>query len=60
MSDCTPIKLPSDPNQRLTLEMSPTTDEQRDEMKRIPYREAGVFCIWFNVQGQIYRSASLT
>lgn len=40
MFDCDPVKLPSDPNQKLTSEMSPTTEEQFEQMKSIPYQEA--------------------
>lgn len=40
MFDCTPIKLPSDPNQRLTMEMAPSTDDEIEQMKNIPYQEA--------------------
>lgn len=40
MFECDSVKLPSDRNQRLTLEMSPSTDEQREQMKNVPYQEA--------------------
>lgn len=40
MNDSTPVKLPSDPNQRLTMEMAPSNKEQLEEMKNIPYQEA--------------------
>lgn len=40
MFECDAVKLPSDPNQRLTMEMAPSTDEQREQMENVPYQEA--------------------
>ncbi|XP_036340281.1 secreted RxLR effector protein 161-like [Rhagoletis pomonella] len=39
MTDCNPVETPLDPNQRLTVEMCPTDDAERREMKNIPYQE---------------------
>lgn len=40
MFDCDPVKLPMDPNQKLTKEMSPKTDCEYEQMQSIPYQEA--------------------
>lgn len=40
MHDCEPVKLPLDPNQRLTREMSPSNDDEANQMLSIPYQEA--------------------
>lgn len=37
---CDPVKLPKDPNQRLTNEMSPTNAEEFRKMENVPYQEA--------------------
>jgi hypothetical protein len=37
MEDCNPSTLPHQPNMYLTKAMSPQTDEERNEMKKIPY-----------------------
>ncbi|XP_031617619.1 secreted RxLR effector protein 161-like, partial [Contarinia nasturtii] len=40
MFDCDPVKLPSDPNQKLSSKMSPTTENELRQMEIIPYRGA--------------------
>lgn len=40
MEDCKPVAAPSDHNQKLSISMSPKTQEQMDAMKNIPYQEA--------------------
>lgn len=40
MFDCDPVKLPKDPSQRLTNEMSPKSDDEIQRMKNVPYQEA--------------------
>lgn len=40
MFDCDPVKLPSDPNQKLTREMSPSSENEIKQMGTIPYQEA--------------------
>lgn len=40
MFDSNPVKLPKDPNQRLTNEMSPITENEIQKMENIPYQEA--------------------
>lgn len=40
MFDSDPVKLPKDPNQRLTKTMSPTSDDELQRMENIPYQEA--------------------
>ena len=39
MHECNPVSIPANPNHRLVPSMSPTSDEERHEMSRIPYRE---------------------
>lgn len=40
MDSCNPVSTPSDANQKLTKEMSPTTEEEKQQMSNIPYQEA--------------------
>lgn len=40
MEDCKPVSTPTDTNQKLSKEMSPSKTEEMDEMKKIPYQEA--------------------
>lgn len=40
MFDCDPVKLPKDPNQKLTKEMSPANDTEYKQMDSVPYQEA--------------------
>lgn len=40
MLDCDPVKIPSDPNQKLTRDMSPSSTEQIEQMSKVPYEEA--------------------
>lgn len=39
MSDCNPVSTPSDPNQKLTKDMCPTTTEEVEKMSQVPYQE---------------------
>ena len=40
MGDCKSVATPAEPGLKLSLDMSPNTDKERDEMKLIPYKEA--------------------
>lgn len=40
MSDCKPVSTPVDVNQKISKELCPQTEEEIDEMKKIPYQEA--------------------
>jgi len=40
MESCKPAVTPGEPNIKLTKDMSPSTQEEKNEMSRIPYREA--------------------
>lgn len=40
MFECDPVKIPSDPNQKLTKDMSPSCDSEVEQMKLVPYQEA--------------------
>jgi hypothetical protein len=40
MQDSAPVGSPQDPGHNLTISQSPTTEEGKKEMERIPYREA--------------------
>ncbi|GJQ79494.1 hypothetical protein Trydic_g16347 [Trypoxylus dichotomus] len=40
MIDCKPCSTPLDPNQKLSSEMSPKDDSEREEMEKIPYQSA--------------------
>ena len=40
MGDCKSVATPAEPGLKLSLDMSPKTDKERDEMKLIPYKEA--------------------
>jgi len=37
MAECKPIGTPMEPNKKLTKEMCPKTEEERNYMKKIPY-----------------------
>ena len=40
MADCKPVGTPMDPGVRLTKDMCPTTDAEREEMASVPYINA--------------------
>ncbi|XP_055842534.1 uncharacterized protein LOC129909482 [Episyrphus balteatus] len=40
MMDCNPVKTPLDPNQKLTKEMCPQSETEREEMTDVPYQQA--------------------
>lgn len=40
MQDCNSVATPLDINQKISLKMCPKTGDEKDEMKRAPYREA--------------------
>ena len=40
MKDCNPVKAPADPHQKLTKSMSPTTEDEEQKMRDVPYLEA--------------------
>lgn len=40
MGDCKSFATPAEPGLKLSLDMSPKTDKERDEMRLIPYKEA--------------------
>lgn len=40
MTECKPVLLPADPNQRLSKAMSPTTSAEKELMSQVPYQEA--------------------
>lgn len=39
MFECDPVRIPCDPNTKLTKDMAPTNVEKVEEMKKIPYQE---------------------
>ena len=39
MNDCNPMSIPAKPDRRLTPEMSPKTEDDRNYMANVPYRE---------------------
>ncbi|XP_062713574.1 uncharacterized protein LOC134290444 [Aedes albopictus] len=39
VADCNVVATPADPNQKLTKEMCPNTNEERKQMESVPYRE---------------------
>lgn len=39
MTECNPVLTPMDLNQKLSREMSPRTEEDRERMKQVPFRE---------------------
>lgn len=49
LEDCNTVSSPLDPNQTLSAEMSPKTDEERQEMANTPYQEA-IGCIMYAAQ----------
>jgi hypothetical protein len=40
MSECKPVGTPLDTNVKLTVDMSPKTVQERDEMEKVPYQSA--------------------
>ncbi len=40
MENCNPKSVPSDPHTHISAEMSPKTEQEIEDMKKIPYREA--------------------
>ena len=40
MADCNSVSIPADPNQKLTAEMSPKNQSDRESMENMPYQEA--------------------
>jgi hypothetical protein len=40
MADCTPVLTPADPNARLTTSMVPTSEGERLDMTKVPYKSA--------------------
>jgi hypothetical protein len=46
MSTCHPVATPADPSIHLSVEMSPTTEEEREYMAKVPYRKA-VGCLLY-------------
>lgn len=50
MSDCNPVATPSDPNQKLSAEMSPKSQEEENELKQVPYQQL-VGALLYLVQG---------
>jgi hypothetical protein len=40
------FKLPVDPNTKLTKDHSPKTDEEKDHMRKVPYRQAVGSLMW--------------
>ncbi|XP_067208508.1 uncharacterized protein [Linepithema humile] len=40
MINCKPAATPSDPNQKLSTEMSPKTEDKKQELEGVPYQEA--------------------
>lgn len=40
MEGCNPVGTPAEPGLQLSSEMSPTTEKEKEEMKKIPYKEA--------------------
>lgn len=49
MTNCKAISTPMEIGKKISKEMSPTTPEEREEMKNIPYREA-ISCLQFLCQ----------
>ncbi|KAH9118753.1 hypothetical protein AeMF1_008245, partial [Aphanomyces euteiches] len=46
MQDCKPVKSPQESGKKLSKSMCPTTDEEKNEMRHIPYRSA-VGCLMY-------------
>lgn len=40
MDNCNPKAIASEPGARLSVSMSPTVEEEQEEMKKVPYKEA--------------------
>lgn len=49
MSEAHPVATPSDPNQKLSIEMSPTTEDEGREMAGVPYQSL-VGCLLYIAQ----------
>ena len=49
MSHCTPVSTPLPPGTSLSVEDCPTTPQEVDEMKSVPYREALGSLMWLQV-----------
>jgi len=47
--DQSPLNTPCDPSITLSKSMSPTTQEERDEMANIPYRQAVGTLLWLSL-----------
>ncbi|XP_055308382.1 adenylyl cyclase 78C-like, partial [Sitodiplosis mosellana] len=47
MCDCDTVKLPKSPSERLTKDMSPTTEDEIRKMSNVPYQEAvgSILCL---------------
>lgn len=50
MADCNSVSTPVDLGKKLTKNLSPTSDEERLEMSKVPYQEA-IGCLLFLAQG---------
>lgn len=46
MDNCNPATTPADPCTRISTQMSPTTEEEKQDMAKVPYREA-VGCLLY-------------
>lgn len=40
MADCNPLSAPTDVNQTLSSDMCPKTQQEKEEMAKVPYQEA--------------------
>lgn len=49
MENCNPVNSPMDANQKLSIEMCPKADDERQEMENVPYQEA-IGCIMYAAQ----------
>ncbi|XP_062714121.1 uncharacterized protein LOC134290909 [Aedes albopictus] len=49
MAKSNPVATPLNPNDKLTVDMQPTDDEEAERMKRVPYKEA-VGCLMYLAQ----------
>lgn len=49
MSDCNPVSTPLDLNQKISLKFCPTSDNERQEMAKIPYEQL-IGCLQFAAQ----------
>jgi Reverse transcriptase (RNA-dependent DNA polymerase) len=46
MEDCKPVKTPQEPGLKLSKDMCPTSDAEKEDMKNVPYRSA-VGCLMY-------------